>query len=82
MQVIAVIEPACAGTADRRPTVVRQILKDLGLPTGAASLRAPPDLPEGPAADHPREWSYEPCLDLPVRRTQTDDLPVPDPVMA
>ena len=35
MKVIAVIEPACADTADRRPAVVRQILAHLGLPTGA-----------------------------------------------
>ena len=64
MKIIAVIE---------KPPVVRQILAHLGLPIATRSLRAPPDLPEGPAADHPREWSYEPCF---------DDLPVPDPVMA
>ena len=63
MKIIAVIE---------RPAVVRQILAHLGLPTGAASLRAPPDPPDGLAADQPREWSYEPCF---------DDLPLPDPVM-
>jgi hypothetical protein len=34
------------------------------------------------ADDHLRDWSYEPCFDLPVRRTQTGDLRVPDPVMA
>jgi len=64
MKIIAVIE---------RPAVIRQILDHLGLPTGPASLRAPPELPEGVAADPPREWSYEPVL---------DDLPFPDPVMA
>ena len=58
MKVVAVIE---------RPPLVRQILTHLGLPTGAASLRAPPDPPDAPAADPPREWSYEALLDLPVR---------------
>jgi len=64
MRIIAVIE---------RPAVVRQILGHLGPPTSAASLRMPPDPPEGLAADQPREWSYEPVL---------DDLPIPDPLMA
>jgi len=64
MRVIAVIE---------RPAVVRRILAHLGLPTAAPSFRAPPDPPDGRAADPPREWSYEPLL---------DDLPVPDPVLA
>ncbi len=64
MKIIAVIE---------RPAVIRQILDHLGLPTGPASLRAPPDPGEGLAADQPREWSYEPVL---------DDLSIPDPVMA
>ena len=93
MKVIAVIEPACASTclrrsrdrqaADRRPAVIRQILAHLGLPTAAPSFRAPPD--------PPRECSYEPLLDLPVRRTclpscgdrqaQTGGLPVPDPLI-
>jgi hypothetical protein len=73
MKVIAVIE---------RPAVVRQILDHLGLPTAAPSPRAPPDPPDDLAADQPREWSYEPLLDLPVRRTQTGDLPVPDPLIA
>ena len=81
MKVIAVIEPACADTADRRPAVIQQILAHLGLPTAAPSFRAPPDQPEGLAADPPREWSYEPLFDLPVRRTQTGDLPVPDPLI-
>jgi hypothetical protein len=77
MKVIAVIEPACADTclrrsrdrqaADRRPAVVRQILAHLGLPTGAPSFRAPPDPPDGVPAGRPREWSYEPLFDLPVR---------------
>jgi hypothetical protein len=70
MKVIAVIE---------RPAVVRQILDHLGLPTAAPSLRAPPDQPDGLAADQPREWSYEPLFDLPARGTQTGDLPWPDP---
>ena len=58
-----------------RPAVIRQILDHVGLPSATPSLRAPPDQPAGPAADPPREWSYEPCFDLPVRRTQTGDLP-------
>jgi hypothetical protein len=62
MKVIAVIE---------RPAVVRQILDHLGLPSGAGSLRTPPDPPVDVAGDHPREWSYEPFF---------DDLPVPDPM--
>jgi len=45
------------------------------------SLRAPPDQTNGLAGDHPREWSYEPVVDLPVRRTQTGDLPGPDPAI-
>jgi hypothetical protein len=69
MRVIAVIEPTCAdllargaqaSTADRRQTVVRQLLEHLGLPTRAPSLRAPPDQTTGLAGDHPRAWSYEP----------------------
>ncbi len=64
MRVIAVIE---------QPAVVRQILKHLGLPVGAPSLRAPPDQPDGVATDQPRAWSYEPFF---------DDLPVADPVIA
>jgi len=72
MKVIAVIE---------RPAVIRQIPAHLGLPTAAPSSRAPPDQPAGLPADQPREWSYEPLLDLPVRRTQTGDLPVPDPLI-
>jgi hypothetical protein len=54
MRVFAVIE---------RPAVIRQILDHLGLPTTAPNLRAPPDPPDGSAADPPREWSYEPVLD-------------------
>ncbi len=64
MKILVVIE---------RPAVARQILAHLGLPTGPASLRAPPDPPEGLAADPAREWSYEPC---------SDDLPIPEPVLA
>jgi hypothetical protein len=64
MKVIAVIE---------RPAVIRQILAHLGLPTGAASLRAPPDPPDGLGADPPRAGSYEPLL---------DDLPAADPLIA
>jgi hypothetical protein len=56
-----------------RPAVIRQILAHLGLPTAAPSFRAPPD--------PPREWSYELLFDLPVRRTQTGDLPIPDPLL-
>ena len=64
MRVIAVIE---------RPAVGRQILEHLGLPTAAPRRRAPPDPPDGLAADPPSEWSYEPFL---------DDLPIPDPATA
>jgi len=59
MKVIAVIEPACAHTADRRPAVIRQILAHLGLASTPPSFRAPPD--------PPRESAYEPLFDLPVR---------------
>lgn len=62
MKIIADIE---------RLAVIRQILGHLGLPTGAASLRAPPGAGRGQTADPPREWSYEPCF---------DDLPGPDPM--
>ncbi len=81
MKILAVIEPvyadllargAQASTADRRPAIVRQILAHSGLPTGAVSLRAPPDPARGQAADQPREWSYEPFF---------DDLPIPDPML-
>jgi hypothetical protein len=76
MRVIAVIE---------QPAVIQRILNHLGLPIGAARLRAPPDLPgrgtpagppDGTGVDQPREWSYEPFF---------DDLPaadVADPVVA
>jgi hypothetical protein len=82
MKVIALID---------RPAVIRQILEHLGLSTAAPSLRAPPDPPDGLAADQLREWSYELLFDLPVRRTclpsrgdrqaQTGDLPIPNPVL-
>ncbi len=79
--------PGCGGTMTviaviEQPAVIRQILDHLGLPTGAASLRAPPDQTKGLPGDQPREWSYEPVVDLPVRRTQTGDLPGPDPASA
>jgi hypothetical protein len=32
-------------------------------------------------ADQPRQWSYEPLFDLPVRCTQTGGLRVPDPLI-
>ncbi len=64
MKIIAVIE---------RPAVIRQILDHLGLPTGGASLRAPPDQTKGLPGDHTREWSYEPVV---------DDPPGPDPSSA
>jgi hypothetical protein len=51
MKVIAVIE---------RPAVIRQILDHLGLASTPPSLRAPPDQPDGGAAEQPREWAYEP----------------------
>ena len=73
MKVIAVID---------RPAVIRQILEHLGLSTAAPSLRAPPDPPDGLAADQLREWSYEALFDLPVPRFgagQTGDRPIPDP---
>jgi hypothetical protein len=53
MKVIAMIE---------RRAAIPQILDHLGLPTGAASLRAPPDLGRGQTADPPRAWSYEPLF--------------------
>jgi len=58
MKVIALID---------RPAVSQQILEHLGLSTAAPSLRAPPDPPDDLAAHQPREWSYEPLFDLPVR---------------
>jgi len=51
----------------------RRSLDHLGLPTRAASLRAPPDQTQGLAGDPPRAWSSERVL---------DDLPGPDPVTA
>ena len=66
MKVIAVIEPACAplrSGADRRPTVIRQILDHLGFPAAAPHLRAPPDPPDALAAHQPRERSYEALFD-------------------
>ena len=51
------------------------------LPTAAPRPRAPREQSGGLAEDQPRDWSYEPLFDLPVRRTQTGDLPVPDPVI-
>jgi hypothetical protein len=80
MKIIAVIEPACADTADRRPAIVRQIRsaelatkpRPLGLPTGAASFRAPPDPPDGRAADQPPDCVYGPFL---------DDLAARDPML-
>ncbi len=64
MTVIAVIE---------QPAINQQILDHLGLPTGAASLRAPPDQTNGLVGDQARDWSYEPFF---------DDLPVPNPAIA
>jgi len=69
--------PRCGGTMKilaviERPAIIRQIFAHLGLPAVAPSLRAPPDPPDGSAADPPREWSYEPFF---------DDLPVPDPCL-
>jgi hypothetical protein len=49
----------------KRQVVVRQILDHLGPPTGAASLRPPPDQTKGLPADQPREWPYEPFRDDP-----------------
>ena len=45
----------------------------LGLSTAAPSFRAPPDPPDGLAADQLREGSYEALF---------DDLPIRDPVLA
>jgi hypothetical protein len=53
MKILAVIE---------RPAIVRQILAHLGLPTGATSLRAPPDPARGQAADQPRGDPTNPSL--------------------
>jgi hypothetical protein len=63
MKVIAVIE---------RPAVIRQILDHLGLASTPPSFRAPPDQPDGGAAERPREWAYEPLF---------DDLAIPDPLL-
>jgi hypothetical protein len=63
MKIIAVIG---------RPAVIWQILGYLVLPAATPRLRAPPNPPEGLAADQPREWSYEPVF---------DDLPLPDPTL-
>jgi len=54
-----------------RPAVIRQILDHLGLASTPPSLRAPPDQPDGGAAERPREWAYEPLF---------DDIPIPDPL--
>jgi len=64
-EVDPLLYPRCGGTMKiiaviERPAIVRQILAHLGLPAATPRLRAPPDLPEGPTADQPREWSYEP----------------------
>ena len=70
MKVIAVIEPACADTADRRRAVIWQILDHLRLSTVAPSFRAPPH--------QPREWSYDPpltCLCV-ARRQATFPSPI------
>jgi hypothetical protein len=58
---------------ESRCAVIRRILDHLGLSTGAARLRAPPDPPDGLGAERPRERSYEPF---------SGDLPVADPVEA
>jgi hypothetical protein len=71
MDVLAIIE---------RPVILWPILEQLGLPTLAPSFRAPPYRPTSSPASPPREWPYAPRLDLPVRRTQTGDLPVPNHV--
>ncbi len=66
--------PRCGGTMKtivviERSAVTQQILAPLGLLSTGSSLRAPPDHPDGLAADPPRARSYEPCF---------DDLPVGD----
>jgi len=40
------------------------------------------DQTKGLPVGQPREWSCEPVVDLPVRCTQTGDLPGPDPASA
>ena len=62
-----------------RPAVIRQILDHLGLASTPPSLRAPPDQPDGGAAERPREWAYEPLFDLPVRRPSHADRRPPHP---
>jgi hypothetical protein len=57
--------PRCGGTMKmiaviERPAVIRQILDHLGVAATPASLRAPPDPPDGGVAERPREWAYEP----------------------
>ena len=71
--------------------VPQEILEHLGLSTAAPTFRAPPDPPDGRAADQLHEWSYEALFDLPVSRSlsacnaqaggagQTGDRPIPDP---
>ena len=63
MKILAVID---------HPAIVWQILDHLGLPAGAASLRAPPDPPDGRAADQPSDCVYGPFL---------DDLAARDPML-
>ena len=63
MKVIAVID---------QEEVIYRILSHL-------NLLAPGDGPRAPPHSGLRELIYEPAFDLPVRRTQTGDLPWPDP---
>ena len=67
MKVIAVIEQA---------EVIFRILSHLGLVPAEDPSRTPPDDITLPAA--PKELAYVPVFDLPVRRTQTGDLPFPE----
>ena len=53
-------QPRLSASVIEQPAIIRQILDHLGLPTGAASLRAPPDQTNGLVGDQARDWSYEP----------------------
>ena len=67
MKVIAVIE---------QDAVLFRILSHLGLVPAEDPSRAPLDAVAPPPA--PKELVYVPVFDLPVRRTQTGDLPFPE----
>ena len=63
--------------------LIYRSLAHLNLLAPGNGPRAPPGSglsgPVSPASVGPRELIYESVYDLPVRRTQTGDLPWPDP---